>query len=129
MTSIPGETSGIASQLGPAGGVNRITVEPSSKVAIHSPRWTLAGGDQVRVAATLRLVRNSGASGNVMFFGTNANDFNGSNYTINLDGGNSMNSVTIGGTNTVITFIGTANTHLSAASTWSKLTSFSGLCG
>lgn len=59
------------------------------------------------------------ASGNVMIFGTNASDFNGSNYTIDLDGGNSMNSVTIGGTNTVITFIGTANTHLSASSTWS----------
>ena len=53
-----------------------------------------------------------------MIFGTNANDFYGSNYTINLDGNGNMNNVTIGATNTVITFIGTQNTHLNAASTW-----------
>lgn len=58
-------------------------------------------------------------SGNTMIFGTNVNDFYGSNYTINLDQGGNLNNVTIGATNTVITFIGTANTHLSAASTWS----------
>ncbi len=58
-------------------------------------------------------------SGNVMIFGTNVNDFYGSNYTVNLDGNNNMNNITIGATNTVITLIGTQNTHLSAASTWS----------
>lgn len=57
--------------------------------------------------------------GDLMVIGTNANDFYGSNYTINLDEGGDLSGggITIGATNTVITFIGTANTHFTAADT------------
>jgi len=46
--------------------------------------------------------------------------FTAANYTINLDNGGSWTGggLTIGSTNTVITFIGTANTHLNATATW-----------
>src|SRR5262249_23107366 len=49
-----------------AGEVISTTVEPSSNVAIQSPRWIATGGAKVRRADTRDRGRNSGASGTVM---------------------------------------------------------------
>jgi fibronectin-binding autotransporter adhesin len=78
-----------------------------------------AGGLAWNASSELATPLAANVIGDLMVIGTNVNDFYGSNYTINLDEGGDLSGggITIGATNTIITFVGTANTHFTAADT------------
>ena len=53
-----------------------------------------------------------------MTFGATASDFSGTAFTINMNSGNNWTGLLVNSTNANITIIGTANSYLSGAQTW-----------
>lgn len=110
----------IAGFVQPAFAVNDyfgITNTPGTGYDLSNKFWTVTSETTTPLAAFV--------PGDAMVIGANPQDFNGSNYTVNLDsvgggtGGTSLGggAVTIGSTNTTIVFSGTVNTHFTAATT------------
>ena len=94
-----------------------ITNAPGTGYDLSNKFWTVTSETTTPLAAFV--------AGDAMVIGANPQDFNGSNYTINLDsigggvGGSTLSggAITIGSTNTTIVFSGTVNTHFGAATT------------